>query len=162
MASGKSSFGKKLAKFLEKDFIDLDLYIEEKEACSINEIFNKKGEDYFRKQESIVLEELQNKNAVISLGGGTACFNNNIDFIKKNGIVVYLELPLKIIIGRLKQDKENRPLVKELEDRALIDAVTQLFNKRESYYKKADLILDVRCSTAKLKKEVKSFIDDLK
>lgn len=154
MASGKSSFGKKLARHLSMEFLDLDQFIEEQEEMSINDIFAIKGESYFRFLESEVLKSINLNNTVVSLGGGTPCSKENNQFILDNGLVIYLELPLKIIIGRLKQDKENRPMVSGLNDDELIEKVSKLFNEREAFYKKAHLVLDMQKSLSALKDAV--------
>lgn len=159
MASGKSSFGKKLARYLDMTFLDLDSFIEEEEERSINEIFAIKGEPYFRYLETEVLKNINLKNTIVSLGGGTPCSEENIEFITNNGLLIYLELPLKIIIGRLKQDKENRPLVKDLKEEELIETVSHLFNSREIFYKKANLILNMQKSLKELKEEVVNYIN---
>ena len=85
MASGKSTLGRILANKLNYDFIDLDDYIEEKEQLLVSDIFKSKGELYFRKMETLYLKELlDNKTKlVLSLGGGTPCYSNNMDFIRK-------------------------------------------------------------------------------
>lgn len=165
MTSGKSSFGKKLARSLEYDFIDLDDLIEKETKSSINELFSHNGENYFRNLETKFLENILNsseKNRVVALGGGTPCFNNNLPKIKKENVLVYLQLDVKIIIGRLKVDKENRPLVKDLNDEDLVQKVNNLFKERESFYKQADLILNAQESNHKLKQEIKNFIENQK
>lgn len=159
MASGKSSFGKKLARHLDMDFFDLDSFIEEQEEMTIDEIFAVKGESFFRFLESEVLKNVSLKNTLISLGGGTPCSDRNIDFIRNNGLVIYLELPLKIIIGRLKQDRENRPIVKGLNDDELTEKIRQLFNSRETYYQEAHLTLDMQKSLRELKETVDNIIE---
>ena len=136
-----------------------DSFIEEEEELSINEIFAIKGEPYFRYLETEVLKNLNLKNTIVSLGGGTPCSEENIEFLTNNGLLIYLELPLKIIIGRLKQDKENRPLVKGLNEEELIETVSQLFNSREVFYKKANLILNMQKSLKELKEEVVNYIN---
>lgn len=158
MTSGKSSFGKKLANHLKMNFLDLDNFIEEQEDLSINEIFAIKGESYFRFLESSILKNINLKNTVIALGGGTPCSKENTAFIGNNGLSIYLELPLKILIGRLKQDKENRPLVKDLEDDQLIEKVSRLFESREKFYQRATLTLDMQRSLKELKEDVDDFI----
>lgn len=163
MGSGKTSFGKKLALYLQKEFIDLDLEIEQQEKLSINDIFKVKGETYFRNLETKVLKSLVKKsNTVIALGGGTVCYNQNLEFLKDKGTLVYLELPLKTILGRLRKDHENRPLVKDLEAKDFIATVSDLFGQRENYYKRANLVLDAQLSKSKLKIQVADFIESQK
>ncbi len=158
MASGKSSLGKKIAKHFKKHYIDLDSLIEEVENLSINKIFEEKGEPYFRFLETEILKKLDFENTVIALGGGTPCFHNNIEIIKAKGKLVYLQLPLKIIIGRLKQDKDNRPLVKNLNDDDLVKKVSELFHEREKFYLKADLCIDAQQSISKIKNQIASLL----
>lgn len=163
MGSGKTSFGKKLAVYLEKEFIDLDFVIEQKEKLSINEIFLVKGETYFRNIETKVLKDfVEKKDAVFALGGGTVCFNDNLAFLKEHGILVYLELPIKTILGRLRKDNENRPLVKDLDSKDFISKISKLFAQREEYYKQADIILDAQISKSKLKRQIADFIESQK
>lgn len=166
MTSGKTSFGKKLARALEYEFIDLDELIETECKASINEIFKNEGEDYFRNLETKILKNIisssKNKNRVVALGGGTPCYNNNISLLKEENVLVYLSLELKVIIGRLKVDKENRPLVKDLDNDALVLKVSKLFKEREHFYNQANLVLNAQTSVAKLKQEVIHFIENQK
>lgn len=166
MGSGKTSLGKKLAGALSLNFIDLDQYIEFETQQAINTIFKQQGEDYFRSLETKSLVKLLKNSEqiqhVIALGGGTVCFNQNLELVKKHGLVVYLELPLKVIIGRLKKDKENRPLVKDLKEEDLIKTVSELFAQREKYYQAADYTLDAQTSKSKLKKQLVEIIENQK
>ncbi|MGB1018262.1 MAG: shikimate kinase [Chitinophagales bacterium] len=165
MASGKSSLGKKIAKKLDRKFIDLDKEIELFEQTTINEIFDQKGEDYFRRIESEILgKTIDNnpENIVLALGGGTFFSKENIAILKENGSVVYLFLELKNILGRLKVDKENRPLVKNLEEEKLKEKISKLFKTRESFYEQAHLKVDACKSKSKLVEEVILFIENQK
>jgi len=159
MASGKSSFGKKLAKELKYSFIDFDVMIAEKEKLSINDIFKQKGEKHFRALETQLIKTLKTDQCVIALGGGTPCYNKNMEIILSKGLIVYLELPIKILIGRLKQDKEQRPLVKNLNEKDITETVTKLFKQREKYYQKAHLQINALHSDAKMKKEIIAFLE---
>ena len=95
MGSGKSTAGKKLAKLLRLKFIDLDYYIEQREKLTVQSLFENFGEQAFRKiEQSCLIEILKSeKQAVIALGGGTICFENNLNKIKENGLLVFIELP---------------------------------------------------------------------
>ena len=117
MGCGKTTFGRKLAKQLEWDFIDLDDYIEAEQKSSIQEIFSDKGESYFRGLESNALEEASKwDKTVISTGGGTPCFNNNISFINNIGLSIYIKLSPEVLKSRLEGGKSKRPLIANLSD----------------------------------------------
>lgn len=135
MGSGKSTFGKWIAKHKDMEFIDTDDYIESKENMSINEIFETKGEEYFRELETSVVKELQAKltNCVISVGGGLVVKPENQKLLANMGKVVYLETPKCELIKRL-SSSNNRPLLKDVN---LSDRIDELMEKREEIYKKA-------------------------
>ena len=138
MASGKSTIGKLLAHNMYLPFIDLDQYIEEKEGKTISEIFEDKGEIYFRYQEHFYLKELlasENK-FVLSLGGGTPCYAGNMKLISDNegSKSIYLQASIKTLTERLTNKKEKRPLVAELSNEKLTEFVAKhLFERREFY-----------------------------
>ena len=108
MGCGKSTLGKKLAYNIEYDFIDLDIYIQEQEGKSIKEIFVENGEDYFRKLERACLKKvINNKKTVISVGGGTPCYFDNIQLMNENGLTIYINMHPKYLISRLKFQKNS-------------------------------------------------------
>ena len=113
MGSGKSTIGDALAALLQLPFIDLDKRIEAHEGRSVSEIFERNGESYFRSIESAVLEELirTEASAVIATGGGTPCFNSNLDLMHVNGITVYLKCSIETLMQRLQGTAETRPLL---------------------------------------------------
>ncbi len=140
MASGKTTFGKKLANVLQYKFIDLDNLIEAKEKQTVAEIFATKGETYFREIEKQVLHTTINlQNVVISCGGGTPCFNNNIDFINENGFTIWMHTPIGFILERIKKESNQRPLVKDLNDEALQIKIENHFKERVPFYSQAKL-----------------------
>ena len=142
---GKSTFGSKLAKKLNFNFFDLDDFIEKKENKSIFSIFNDEGEIYFRKIETTYLNEIisQNLQAVISLGGGTPCFNNNLENINKNGISIYFEAPLKLLSDRIIAAKQIRPMFKGLNQEEVIQKLNDLIEKRKLFYELATFKINV-------------------
>ena len=146
MASGKSAIGKILAQSLEKPYLDLDDYIVKKEKCSIPQIFNDKGEAYFRTQEwKYILEITQNFKGIVSLGGGALHNQKVVDHIKLYGLMVFLNTPLDIILQRIVQNK-NRPLVLnrwgEIKSQeTLFSELESLYLKREYLYKQAQITL---------------------
>ncbi len=141
MGSGKTTFGKKLANKLGVDHIDLDQEIENNQKKSINELFEERGEDWFRNLESQFLRQTAGLQAVISLGGGTPCSSDNMSFIKANGTSIYLEKPPKILIGRLKNAKDMRPLIAGKNTQDLSAYVQVTLKNREVYYQQADLVV---------------------
>ena len=143
MASGKTTVGTALAKKLNFRFIDLDHYIENKEDMMVSEIFSLKGEIYFRKLESKYLEELINSDikTVISLGGGTPCYGNNLQLIldADNTLSIYLKASLNELTKRLLKDKDKRPLIAHLNSEPeLLEFVGKHLFERSNYYNQAN------------------------
>ena len=142
MGCGKSSVGKKLAEQRGMDFIDLDEYIEAKENQSISLIFKDRGEVYFRKIETkyleICLTELS--NTVLSLGGGTPCFGQNMEIITntKNAVSIYLQTSIGELSKRLFEERVNRPLIAHTRS---VDELSEFIAKhvfeRLSFYARA-------------------------
>ena len=147
MASGKSTIGSLLASKLNFDFVDFDNYIVEREGRSIDGIFSNKGELYFRKKENMYLKEVVNSfdNTVISLGGGTPCYGDNLNTIlsNQNIISVYLKASVKTLSNRLIDQKDSRPVVKHLNT---FDEVREFVGKhlfeRQFYYNQAKITID--------------------
>jgi shikimate kinase len=154
MASGKSSLGRKIAKTFDMDFVDLDEAIELAEGKSINELFEQKGEETFREIEAKELRALDLENKVIATGGGTPIYHENMDFMKENGAVAYLVVPTEIILGRLRQNAESRPLIKDLDDEALKEYVETTLEQRKTVYSQADILIPHTKSFSLLKMEL--------
>src|SRR5690349_12058474 len=112
MGSGKTHWAKQLAQRMQIAFFDLDEVIVETEQRSVSDIFSESGEEYFRSREREMLEKLidQNPSMVLSCGGGTPCFLNNIELMKKYGIVVWLNTHVEVLLKRLLKEKNVRPL----------------------------------------------------
>lgn len=144
MGSGKTTLGKKLAQQLNYTFFDLDQLIEVEEKKTINELFNNNGEDYFRLVETKVLNQIINSknNFVLSLGGGTPCFNKNIDLMNETGVTVYLKYNVGILFSRLLNAKQKRPLLENKTEEGLKTYINDLLIKREQDYKKAKIIVE--------------------
>src|SRR6266850_347126 len=115
MGSGKTHWGKQLAQRLKLPFYDLDEEIQAGEKKTIPQIFSEKGEEYFRMLEKELLEDIigDHQSLVISCGGGTPCFFNNIDMMKKHGTVVWLNTAINVLYDRLVKEKAKRPLLKQ-------------------------------------------------
>src|SRR3990170_573167 len=118
MGSGKTHWGKQLAVQLKIPFYDLDEVISDNEKKSVAEIFSTQGEEAFRIKEREHLEKLidENTSMVLSCGGGTPCFFNNIERMKKYGVVVWLNTHVEILLSRLMKEKSSRPLIRNLAD----------------------------------------------
>lgn len=143
MGSGKSTAGRKLASALGWSFIDLDKKIEEITGKTIPEIFAERGEDHFRKVESEMLRNLQScGNTVISAGGGTACYCDNMDHMLATGVTVYLKLTPGQLKSRLSGSQENRPLLRGLNDEAMLEFIREKLASREEWYNRAEIIID--------------------
>lgn len=134
MGSGKSTIGKWLSEKLEMDLLDTDSLIEDKMKRNINLIFQEYGEEYFRKIEKNTIKELSDeKNKIIACGGGVALNEENIQYLKKNGKIIYLETKVENIYDRLRGDT-SRPLLKNSITK---EYIKDLLNKREAYYQRA-------------------------
>ena len=144
MGSGKTHWGKQLAAQMKIPFFDLDEVIVSKENKTIAEIFADAGEEAFRIKEKEVLEGLidENPSMVLSCGGGTPCFFNNIERMKKYGVVVWLNTHIEILLQRLSKEKATRPLIKNISDEELRSYIVRKLNERKMYYEQADVIID--------------------
>ncbi|MEO6302012.1 MAG: shikimate kinase [Bacteroidia bacterium] len=143
MGSGKTTAGKKLAKLLRLKFIDLDQFIEQKEKLTIRSLFENFGETAFRNIEQTCLNELlaSEKSTVIALGGGTICYEKNLEKIKAKGCLIYIELPAITLVQRLEASKTERPLLKNLKGEDLVDFITTKLKEREIFYSAADIAI---------------------
>jgi shikimate kinase len=143
MGSGKTHWGKQVAQRLSLPFYDLDEVIVVEEKRSIPEIFGESGEEYFRSREKEVLEKIvdENTNMVLSCGGGTPCFFNNIEFMKKYGTVVWLNTQVDVLLHRLMKERMQRPLLKDIGDEDLKHYIIRKLNERRMYYEQADVII---------------------
>jgi len=149
MASGKSVIGKRLASKVNTEYVDLDNYIENQEKKSISTLFSEKGEIYFRKVESLYLKELLKKNEdyVISVGGGTPCYGNNLNEIKKHANSIYLKASIKVIYSRLLFESDKRPLVSEIPKNKLEEFIAKHLFERRNFYEQSDNTIDVTDKT---------------
>jgi shikimate kinase len=143
MGSGKSTAGKKLASLLGWSFIDLDKSIEVQTGKTIPELFSLHGEDHFRNIESEVLRSLKSQiNTVISTGGGTPCHGDNMDFMLKTGLTLYLKLTPGQLKSRLSESKGERPLIKDLTDEGLLRFIEDKLASREKWYNSAEITME--------------------
>lgn len=165
MGSGKTTLGKHLAQVYKLPFIDLDDYIEKKENASIEEIFKTKGEIYFRKQETFYLKELllSSDSFVLSLGGGTPCFGNNMEYIIQHSkMVFYLKYQPKTLAERLLDEKNHRPLIAHLNHTNLEDFIRKHLFERNPYYFQAHHAIQMdELSIENSLEKLKNIIDNL-
>ena len=146
MGSGKSRIGKELSSTILYNFYDLDNFITANEAMTINEIFEENNELYFRKIERKYLKELINKDEdkVISLGGGTPCYSDNMDLIlkTKNSDSIYLNRSIDFLVERLYNRMQSRPLISHLKNKdELKEFISKHLFERNQYYLRAGKVL---------------------
>ena len=135
MGSGKTYWGTRIAESLDIPFYDLDAVIVNEEGLSVPEIFKIKGEEYFRYKEKQTLEELVDKKEsfVLSAGGGTPCFFNNIKFMKRHGKVIWLNTSTSML------KRLTRPLLREISEAGLHTYIVRKLGERKMYYEQADV-----------------------
>ena len=144
MGAGKTTVGKALAKDMGLDFYDLDWYIENRRRKKIPQIFSELGEDGFRRIERNMLHEVAEfENIVLSCGGGTPCFYDNIDYMNQQAPVVYLKVEPETLYMHLKMSKNDRPLLRGKSQEELITFIREQLKQREPFYTKARYTLDV-------------------
>lgn len=161
MGAGKTTVGKDLAKQLGVTFYDLDWYIENRMRKKVSEIFAERGEEGFRQIERNMLHEVAEfEDVVISCGGGTPCFFDNMDYLNQQGDVVYLKAAPETLFQHLKMGKGVRPLLQGKSDEELIVFIREQLQKREEYYMKANHIVEINPMVSLDK--VNMTIDDVK
>lgn len=157
MASGKTQMGKKIAKSLDYHWIDLDEYIAEKVGLPVKNIFNFWGEEKFREIERTCLQEIRfKKPLVISCGGGTPCYFDNIGYMLQHGVVVYLNVPSGMLVQRLVANPKNRPLLSGKTEQEIELLVTEMMQVRKPFYEQAQMTYKV------IEEEYQAFIERLK
>jgi len=147
MAAGKSTIGPILANTLGWDFFDLDKEVEKQEAMKVVELFEQKGEEYFRRSETALLEKLsENEKAIISLGGGAIASKENFKIIKSSGKIIYLKSSPEMVYKRLRFKRDRPAFVFEEEELPskgeFIERINKLLDSRKKYYEQADFIID--------------------
>jgi shikimate kinase len=144
MGAGKTTIGKALAQELGITFYDLDWYISSRMRKTIAQIFEERGEDGFRQIERNMLHEVAEfEDVVISCGGGTPCFFDNIDYMNQQAPVVYLKAEPEVLYKHLAMSKNDRPLLRGKSQEELITFIREQLEIREPFYTKAAYSLDV-------------------
>lgn len=142
MFSGKSTVGKLLAKSMGYEHIDTDHMFESLYNISINNFFEKYGQDLFRELEhKLLLTLIEKDNIIISTGGGLPCFHNNMELIKQNGISIHINMSFKSIIHRQKKSKKNRPLLRNKSQEEIEIFLQDLLAKRIGIYNQSNIII---------------------
>jgi shikimate kinase len=138
MGSGKSYWAKKIAKWNKCVGYDLDDIIEMNEEKTIPEIFSEDGEDAFRKTEAKIIRWFKEKKKfVIATGGGTPCFHDNMNWMKKEGVVIWLDESIEVLVSRLIANKTKRPLIANLSDDQISKFVQEKLVERNPIYQQA-------------------------
>ena len=138
IGAGKTTLGKAFARAMGLTFIDLDWYIEERFHKTIRELFTERGEEEFRNLERRMLHEVAEfEDVVISVGGGTPCFFDNVEFMNMAGETVYLDVNIQVLFRRLKVAKQQRPLLDGKTDEELLLFIQEALQKRLPFYSRA-------------------------
>ncbi len=144
MGAGKSTSGRRLATMMDLPFFDTDETLRQTTGCSVTELFEKEGEAAFRRREREVLHALTeaHPSALISTGGGTPCFEDNMDHMRQNGFVVYLKMSAERLVQRLEGRAEERPLIAGIAPADLPGFIQQHLAEREPDYARAHMTVD--------------------
>lgn len=164
MGAGKTTVGKELAAALGVTFYDLDWYITMRYHRSVPEIFAERGEEGFRELERRMLHEVAEfENVVVSCGGGTPCFFDNIDYMNSLADTIYLQATPEVLAMHLKMGKGKRPLLEGKTPEELETYIQEMLQTREPFYQKAKYTLDVSLldSASKIQESVKLIRDML-
>jgi shikimate kinase len=144
MGSGKTHWARLLSKKLGLAFYDLDTVIVEREKKSVADIFSEKGEEYFRYKETEALERIaeEQDGFILSCGGGTPCFFNNIEYMKKSGKVIWLNTSIDVLTQRLMRERKSRPLIRGVDESDLGRYIVRKLSERRMYYQQADVTVN--------------------
>ncbi|SDF75864.1 shikimate kinase [Epilithonimonas hungarica] len=144
MGSGKSHISKNLSKKINFQLIDLDQKISEEHQLTIPEIFKTRGEIFFRKEEKRILEDILNskENIILSLGGGTPVYYDNMDLINIKSKSIFLRASVKTLTDRVLLQKHTRPLISKLEDSDIPEFIAKHLFERNPFYSQAHFTID--------------------
>lgn len=144
MGAGKTTLGKAFARAMGLSFVDLDWYIEERFHKTVGQIFSERGEDGFRELEKRMLHEAGDfEDVVISVGGGTPCFFDNMDYMNQQGSTIYLKAEPHVLQAHLKMGKTIRPLIQGKSPEELDAFIRESLTAREPFYSKAKHTIDI-------------------
>lgn len=143
MGCGKTTLAKKLSARLSYQLVDLDHEIEERVGVSVANYFSTHGEDAFREMESNTLKTVDyNENTVVATGGGTPCYFDNIEWMNREGLTIYIEMSPAALANRLHKGKAKRPLLNTLDAEEMIDFITSKLEERNAFYRQAALVVN--------------------
>ena len=162
MGSGKSTIAKLLSKTMQYEFLDLDEIIEKEQNASVSTIFEQKGEVFFRKLEHQVLKRIlqSESNMILSLGGGTPCFFDNMEYMNDCGDTVFLDVEPAVLFRRLRVAKQQRPLLANKSDEELMDFICEALQKRHPFYSKAKHLF--KADELEDKRQIQASVDSLR
>ena len=144
MGAGKTTVGSPLSKLTGCTFYDLDWYIENRMRKSVSELFEERGEEGFRQIETNMLHEVAEfENVIISCGGGTPCFYNNIDYMNEQGETIYLKASPEVLFKHIKMTRVPRPLLKDKSPEEVKEFIKEQIAYREPFYLKAKHVFDI-------------------
>lgn len=161
MGAGKTTVGRKLAKELDLSFIDLDLYIEGRYHRSIRQLFTERGEEGFRDIERRLLHEVAAfEDVLVSTGGGTPCFFDNMAFMNEAGTTIYLKVSVDELANRLEVCKQTRPVLQNRSGEELKSFVQESLDSRRPFYDQAKVIFDAEQMMTEA--DIQTITDNLK
>ncbi len=144
MGSGKSHWGKIWADEYGYSFIDLDDAIEKYEKKTVGQVFTEKGESYFREIESLILRTFISKtNLIIACGGGTPCFNDNMEWMNQHGITVYMKATPQQLAERLEKERDKRPVLQQAGEGSFQAFIEKKLEERKNFYEAARITIPV-------------------
>jgi shikimate kinase len=144
MGSGKTYWGRRWATKYDLPFLDLDQLIEQEENSTIADMFEQKGENYFRSTETHCLRNTAVEGSfIMACGGGAACFNNNMQWMNEQGITIFLPASPQTIFSRILPEKNIRPLIRKLTEDEMLSFIESKLAEREPFYRQAKIILPV-------------------
>ncbi|MFP5078921.1 shikimate kinase [Pedobacter sp. JCM 36344] len=156
MGCGKTTLGKKLAQKMSYSFMDLDHELEKAAGVSVSNYFSANGEEAFRILEKDTLNTLDYPtNCIISTGGGTPCFFDNMEFMNRSGITIYVDLPPLALAKRLEYGKHKRPLVANMDEQQLVAFIKEKLEERNPYYERSFLTVNgINITTEQVRNEL--------
>lgn len=161
MGAGKTTLGKAFSRELGLTFIDLDWYIEERFHKTVQQLFSERGEQGFRELEQKMLHEVAEfEDVVISAGGGTPCFFDNMDYMNACGDTVFLQVEPEVLFHRLKVAKQQRPLLANKSDEELMNFICEALQKRHPFYSQAKFLF--RADELEDKSQIQVSVDSLR